>query len=109
VIIPPPQDEPPESPSERYVHHIFLDDNVERDRAHIVDVRDLVTGDPLPFSVTKDRCGLFPVCDCCMVCYLAVSKEGSDPLCTRYLMSQTCGLVAPMEDLCVNELIMNLS
>lgn len=28
---------------------IFFDDNVERDRAHIVDARDLHTGKPLPF------------------------------------------------------------
>ena len=33
---------------------IFFDDNIERDRAHIVDVRCALTFKPLPFSVTKD-------------------------------------------------------
>lgn len=36
------------------IHHIFFDDNIERDRAHIVDARDVVSGDPLPFAQTKD-------------------------------------------------------
>lgn len=36
--------------------HIFFDDNIERDRAHIVDVRDRVSGAALPFSETKNRC-----------------------------------------------------
>jgi len=35
------------------VHHIFFDDNIERDRAHIVDARDAVSGDPLAFADTK--------------------------------------------------------
>lgn len=30
--------------------HIFFDDNIERDRAHIVDARDLRTGKTLPFA-----------------------------------------------------------
>lgn len=30
--------------------HLFFDDNIERDRAHIVDARDLETGRPLPFA-----------------------------------------------------------
>ena len=33
---------------------IFFDDNIERDRAHIVDVRCALTFKPLPFSETKD-------------------------------------------------------
>mmetsp|Transcript_8368 Transcript_8368/g.10994 ORF Transcript_8368/g.10994 Transcript_8368/m.10994 type:complete len:168 (-) Transcript_8368:207-710(-) len=34
----------------------FFDDNVERDRAHIVDVRDAHTGEPLDFQTeSKDR------------------------------------------------------
>ena len=33
---------------------IFFDDNIERDRAHIVDVRCARTFKPLPFSETKD-------------------------------------------------------
>jgi len=32
------------------VHQIFFDDNVELERAHIVDVRDVVTGAPIPFA-----------------------------------------------------------
>lgn len=33
-----------------HYRHIFFDDNIERDRAHIVDARDLRTGEPLPFG-----------------------------------------------------------
>ena len=33
---------------------IFFDDNIERDRAHIVDARCTLTFKPLPFSETKD-------------------------------------------------------
>lgn len=42
-----------ESVSENSVHHIFFDDNIERDRAHIVDARNGVSGDPMPFSETQ--------------------------------------------------------
>jgi len=42
-----------ESLSENSVHHIFFDDNIERDRAHIVDARDVVSGNPMPFSETQ--------------------------------------------------------
>lgn len=41
-------------PADDTVHPIFLDDNVERDRAHIVDVRNL-KGEPIPFSETVDK------------------------------------------------------
>jgi hypothetical protein len=33
---------------------IFFDDNIERNRAHIVDVRDIRTFKPIPFSKTKN-------------------------------------------------------
>lgn len=33
--------------------HIFFDDNIERDRAHIVDARNAATGEPLPFGETQ--------------------------------------------------------
>ena len=33
-----------------HYRHIFFDDNIERDRAHIVDARFLRTGEPLPFA-----------------------------------------------------------
>jgi hypothetical protein len=36
-------------------HHIFFDDNIERDRAHIVDCRDSRTGKSLPYTSTKGR------------------------------------------------------
>ncbi len=36
-------------------HHIFFDDNIERDRAHIVDCRDSRTGESLPYTSTKGR------------------------------------------------------
>jgi len=42
-----------ESLSENSVHHIFFDDNIERDRAHIVDARNVLSADPLPFSETQ--------------------------------------------------------
>jgi hypothetical protein len=35
--------------------HIFFDDNIEHDRAHAVDARDLQSGQPLPFNETKGR------------------------------------------------------
>lgn len=34
---------------------IFFDDNIERTHAHIVDVRDAVTFEPLPFEESYDR------------------------------------------------------
>jgi hypothetical protein len=37
------------------IKQIFIDDNIERDRAHIVDVRNLDTFEPIPFTETKDR------------------------------------------------------
>ena len=33
-------------------HHIFFDDNIERDRAHIVDARNAATGEAIPFAKT---------------------------------------------------------
>lgn len=36
--------------ADQHYRHIFLDDNIERDRAHIVDARDLRTGSPLSFN-----------------------------------------------------------
>ena len=36
-------------------HHIFIDDNIERDHAHIVDCRDSRTGESLPYTSTKGR------------------------------------------------------
>lgn len=36
-------------------HHIFFDDNIERDRAHIVDCRDRATGEPVAFDVALDK------------------------------------------------------
>ena len=39
-----------DSDSDPVVHQIFFDDNVELDRAHIVDVRDVTTGAPIPFA-----------------------------------------------------------
>lgn len=35
-------------------HQAFFDDNIERDRPHIVDVRDLLSFEPIPFSSTRD-------------------------------------------------------
>ena len=35
--------------------HVFFDDNVELDRAHIVDVRELWTFEPIPFHVSRGR------------------------------------------------------
>jgi len=35
--------------------HIFFDDNIERDRAHIVDVRDLGSFTSLPFHTTQGK------------------------------------------------------
>lgn len=34
---------------------IFFDDNIERDRAHIVDVRDVRTARPIPFEDSQGR------------------------------------------------------
>ena len=34
--------------------HFFFDDNVERDRAHIVDVRDAKTFEKVPFSLSEN-------------------------------------------------------
>ena len=36
-------------------HAVFFDDNVERDRSHIVDVRDASTGAAVPFAVSNNR------------------------------------------------------
>ena len=36
-------------------HHRFCDDNIERDRAHIVDCRDSRTGESLPYTSTRGR------------------------------------------------------
>ena len=41
-------------PSDETVHPVFFDDNVGEDDACIVDVRNAVTGDPIPFSETKN-------------------------------------------------------
>ena len=35
--------------------HIFFDDNIELDRAHIVDVRELETFEPIPFNISKGK------------------------------------------------------
>lgn len=42
-----------EAPKAGAAHHIFFDDNIERDRAHIVDARNAASGEPLPFSETQ--------------------------------------------------------
>lgn len=34
---------------------IFFDDNIERDRAHIVDVRDRVTFEPVPYVEAVEK------------------------------------------------------
>ncbi len=34
---------------------MFFDDNIERERAHIVDVRDVHTYAPVPFEVSRGR------------------------------------------------------
>lgn len=39
--------------TEGSAHIIFFDDNVMRDRAHIIDVRDAANGEPLPFARTQ--------------------------------------------------------
>jgi len=44
---------PPAAGSEAW-RTVFFDDNVERRRAHIVDVRDQ-NGDPVPFELSRDR------------------------------------------------------
>jgi hypothetical protein len=36
-------------PADSEHHHVILDDNVEFDRLHIVDVRNVATGEPIPF------------------------------------------------------------
>lgn len=35
--------------------HIFFDDNIEHDRAHAVDARELSSGEPIPFRETQGR------------------------------------------------------
>lgn len=35
---------------------IFFDDNIERDRAHIIDVRDAHTFAPVPFTTSRGVC-----------------------------------------------------
>lgn len=37
------------------LNQVFFDDNIERDRAHIVDVRDARTYEPVPFGVSQGR------------------------------------------------------
>ena len=37
------------------IHQAFFDDNIERDRPHIVDVRDVFSFEPIPFSSTRDN------------------------------------------------------
>lgn len=46
------------------VHHIFFDDNIQRDQLHIIDVRDVNTGDPIPFADVIDTwvCVLSKLC-----------------------------------------------
>lgn len=46
----------PETAEGPTCHHVFFDDNIERDRPHIVDVRDVHTGLPIPFSESLNRC-----------------------------------------------------
>lgn len=41
------------SHDEQPVHQLFFDDNIERDRAHIVDVRDMHTFTPVPFAQSQ--------------------------------------------------------
>lgn len=36
-------------------HHLFFDDNIERERPHIVDCRDRYTGKSLPWTLTNGR------------------------------------------------------
>lgn len=45
----------PTDESQRYHHHVFFDDNIERDRPHIVDVRDAQTGEPVGFGESLNR------------------------------------------------------
>lgn len=40
-------------PSDTSVHHVFFDDNIQRDHAKIVDARHSVTGEHLPFDSVK--------------------------------------------------------
>jgi len=42
-------------PDDPTVHEVFFDDNIERDRAHIVNVRNAKTGEPIPFAQTNHR------------------------------------------------------
>ena len=51
--IPPTTPTLPSTPSLPPIQ-LFFDDNVERDRAHIVDVRDAKTFTPLPFALTQN-------------------------------------------------------
>lgn len=39
--------------NEDLLYQVFFDDNIERDRAHIVDVRDVNSFEPIPFSETN--------------------------------------------------------
>lgn len=43
------------TPTNDDVIHIFFDDNIERNRAHIVDVRQVDTFEALPFTETNDK------------------------------------------------------
>jgi hypothetical protein len=40
---------------DNHIYQLFFDDNIERDRAHIVDVRDKDTLEAIPFAESKDR------------------------------------------------------
>lgn len=40
---------------DKLVLHCFFDDNIERDRPHIIDVRDSRTFDPVPFSLSNGK------------------------------------------------------
>jgi len=42
-------------PSRTDVHHIFFDDNVQWEKLHIIDARDVTTGDPIPFVDVIDH------------------------------------------------------
>jgi hypothetical protein len=42
-------------PSDPDYHHVIFDDNVEFDRLHIIDVRDVTTGEPIPFQCAFGR------------------------------------------------------
>lgn len=44
-----------EASKSNVLYQLFFDDNIERDRAHIVDARDIITFEPIPFVETKDK------------------------------------------------------